>query len=262
MTDLQKPDSKFYKAIQQEQEKHGDMRFQQLQGGMQFGVRYLNHVAFAFKNYKFDYMLRMDDDYFFCMNQFLHELPVPMESMFHWGWTHCLKSMTRPEESMLLFSRDLLMFFLSQDADKLKCHPLADQMIALWRMELNMKPIFRHDSRLHHDPIVSKVPSLRTEKNLCQKYMGIHGCYAEDMLLLWKNRGKDLTTIGANNEKRPNLKNNSKLCTDESHFNWKAFSQAWVFEPKACILDPLWDVSRFGKSGSAYGGRQNNDRII
>ena len=115
MTDLQTPNSKYYNAIQTEQHQYGDLRFQDLEGGVEFGVRYLNHVLFSFLNYDFDYMLRMDDDYFFCMDKFLLELPVPMEPMFHWGWTHCITKIVRPEESMLLFSRDLLMHFLIQD---------------------------------------------------------------------------------------------------------------------------------------------------
>ena len=253
MTDNPEPNSTYYNAIQEEQQKNGDLRFQQLQGGFQFGLRYLNHIAFAFKNYVFDYMLRMDDDYFFCMNQFLHELPIPMEPMFHWGWTHCIPGISRSEESMVLFSRDLLMLFLYQDAEKIKCHPLADQMIGIWRTELKIKPIFRHDSRLHHHPTVSQVPSLRTEKNLCQKYMGIHGCYSQDMLLLWENKGEASTVSNGNN-----LKNYSKICTDESDFKWDKFYGFWRFEPKLCILDLMWDTSRHSLSKGAYGGREEN----
>ena len=261
MTDNPEPNSTYYNAIQEEQQKNGDLRFQQLQGGFQFGLRYLNHVAFAFKNYVFDYMLRMDDDYFFCMNQFLHELPIPMEPMFHWGWTHCIPGISRSEESMVLFSRDLLMLFLYQDAEKLKCHPSAGQMIALWRTELKMKPIFRHDSRLHHVPIVSKVPSLRTEKNLCQKYMGIHGCYSKDMLLLWENRGEALTISKVKiNDKRQNLKNNSKLCNDGSEFKWNNFVPRWRFEPKLCLMDPIWKTNHHNILNGIYVGREEKAR--
>ena len=248
MTDLQKPNSTYHNAIQAEQKEYGDLKFQDLKGGIQFGVRYINHVLFAFLNYNFDYLLRMDDDYFFCMNGFLSELPVPMEAMFHWGWTHCLQDIVRPEESMLLFSRDLLMRFLGQDPQKIKCHPWADQMIGAWAEDLNITKSFRHDPRLHHVPVVSKEPSLRTKKNLCQKYMGIHGCYAKDMLLLWENRGTNLTSKGT-------LKTNSLLCIDDSGFKWDKFSWIWKYKPEPCISNPAWNTSKQTLSGGAYTGR-------
>ena len=252
MTDVQSPNSIYHDAIQKEQQIYGDLRFQDLKGGIQFGVRYLNHVLFSFLNYDFDYMLRMDDDYFFCMDRFLSELPVPMEPMFHWGWTHCNMNIVRPEESMLLFSKDLLMHFLKQDPRSMKCHPWADQMIGTWTQDLRMKKIFRHDSRLHHTPIVSRKPSLRKENNLCQKYMGIHGCYANDMILLWKHKGLQLSS----NE---TLKTNSKHCKtniDNSRFRWDKFDGYWRYEPKPCISNPVWDTSKQGTPESSFGGRQ------
>ena len=252
MTDSQPPNSTYHDSIQTEQEQYGDLRFQDLEGGIQFGVRYLNHILFSFFNYDFDYMLRMDDDYFFCIDQFLSELPVPMESMFHWGWTHCITYAVRPEESMLLFSRDLLMHFLLQDPYQLKCHPWADQMIGAWAEDLKLRKIFRHDPRLHHTPIISKEPTLRTERNICQKYMGVHGCYAEDMLLLWHNRGDHLTVD--KNSKR-NLKSSSKLCKDVSVFKWEEFIWRWRYKAKPCILKPSWNTTKQTLAGGAYTGR-------
>ena len=253
MTDFQPPNSTYHNAIQEEQQKYGDLRFQDLKGGVQFGLRYLNHVLFTFMNYDFDYMLRMDDDYFFCMDRFLSELPVPMEPMFHWGWTHCVTHKVRSDESLLLFSKDLLMQFLKQDPQTIKCHPLGGQMIGVWTQDLNMTRVFRHDSRLHHTPIVSKEPSLRVKKNLCQKYIGIHGCYAKDMLLLWKHRGlMNLTSKGT-------LKTNSKHCKadiDDTGFRWNEFGGQWRYEPKPCILNPTWNTSKLGSPGVSYGGRQ------
>ena len=150
MTDFVDETSPYYQALQEETLKYDDIRFQHLAGGIQFGFRYLHHVIFSFLNYNFDYMMRMDDDYFFCMRRFLHELPVPMIPRFHWGWTHCQPRIVRPEESILLFSKDILQYFLLQDSDKMKCHPWADQMIGAWSKDLNLTKLFRHDARLHH----------------------------------------------------------------------------------------------------------------
>ena len=64
MTDKVDMASPYYQSLQEESQTHGDMSFQYLSGGIQFGIRYLHHVVFSFLNYDFDYMMRMDDDYF------------------------------------------------------------------------------------------------------------------------------------------------------------------------------------------------------
>ena len=79
------------------------MRFQRLKGGVTFGIRFLYHMVWARLHYNFDYFLRMDDDYFFCLDRFLIELPVPMATNFALGYAHCVKRATRLDESMVLF---------------------------------------------------------------------------------------------------------------------------------------------------------------
>jgi len=237
MTDRVNNASPFYHSLLEESNRYGDIRFQELNGGFEFGVRYLNHLVFSFLNYQFEYMMRLDDDYFFCMERFLHELPLPMVPRFHWGWTHQEHKVVRPQESVLLFSRDLLQYFLVQE--NLKCHPLADQMVGTWTQDLQMTNIFRHDARLHHHPIVSDVPTLRSETNLCHKYMGIHGCYADDMRLLWKHRGNfsDIKNVG-------NLVSNSQVVDATSGFDWQLIGHwAFKFEPKPCVANPKWNIS-------------------
>merc|ERR1712073_128643 len=105
-------------------------------------------------------MGRVDDDYFLCLERFLHELPVPMMNYFHWGFTHCILGIVRPEESIILLSRDVLEKFIFQDPHKMRCHPLADQMIGVWTTDLNLHNLYRTDERLHHAPIVEKSPEL------------------------------------------------------------------------------------------------------
>lgn len=252
MTDYQEPSSQYYNSLQNESATYGDIRFQYLNGGADFGFRYLYHAIYAMKHYNFDYFLRMDDDFLFCVNNFLQELPRPMERLFHWGWVHCIESITRPEESMILMSRDLITNFLKQDPEKMKCHLLADQMIAEWTNDLNLTgKIFRHDDRIHHTPIVSQVPSLMSTSDICSKFMAIHGCYPTDLRLLWKRKGPYTKSLH-------NLKENSKLCTRESRFNWKLFSKLWRYEPKRCRENPSWDTSKLSLTGGSYTGRQNS----
>ena len=46
MTDYQKPGDEFYQMLQQEKTKYGDIRFQTLEGGVQFGQRMLYHMVY------------------------------------------------------------------------------------------------------------------------------------------------------------------------------------------------------------------------
>ena len=112
-----------------------------------------------------------------------------MVRFFHWGWVHCIDRITRPEESILLFSNDMIKKFLDQNPKVMQCHSLADQMTGLWSNDLGIIHLFRHDSGIHHTPIVSEEPSLRTLPNICQSYMAIHGTYPNDMRNFGKIRG-------------------------------------------------------------------------
>lgn len=251
MTDFQQNSSELYSSIKNESSFFGDMVFQHLNGGVEFGIRFIYQMVYAMKHYKFDYLLRIDDDYLFCMENFLHELPVPMEKSFHWGWVHQNKELTRPDEGLFMFSNDLITSFLRQNPKQMKCHPIGDQTVALWTLDLHLNKILHHDDRLHHHPTVRDKPSLRNVQNLCSKYMGIHGCYYEDMLLMWKNKGNFTKSSGT-------LKDHSTLIlTPAKSFNWRLFTPPWLYEPKLCISNPKWDTKLLTVKGH-YGGRENN----
>ena len=256
MTDFQRPGDEHYQLLQVEVEKYGDIRFQHVKGGVTFGQRMLNHMLYALTHYEFDYFLRMDDDYFFCLGNFLHEVPLPMIKHFHWGWVHCIPTITRAEESMILFSRDVIKEFLTQDPNKMLCHPWADQMIASWSKVLEMTFLFRHDNRIHHTPIVSQQPELRKIPDVCKYFISIHGTYPDDMKLFWTHRGPKRP------EERPakDLFMNSAVCPIKVPFNWRGFGAEWRYEPKFCINKPTWNTSgQFILKGS-YGGREEEFR--
>ena len=260
-TDEQNSTDQHHKEIRDEQTKYKDMWFQPLRGGIEFGVRLLYHMVWAMVNYEFDYFMRTDDDYFFCLERFLYELPQPMEEHFHWGYTHCLSELVRPEESMLLFSRDLVQYFLSQKPHTMRCHPWADQMIGVWTTDLDENELFRHDSRLHHTPIVDQAPELRQLKNICIPYIGVHGTYPEDMRLFWKHRGATYTNITNNNirdEMYGNLISNSQMCQLVHHFDYQRFEQEWRYEPLRCIYDPIWNTKKQAVIGGVFAGRQED----
>ena len=99
-------------SLIEEQSTYNDTEFQNLQGGVEFGKRFLYHMVWAMQNYEFDYFMRIDDDYFLCLKRFLYEIPLPMVKQYHWGYVHCIESLVRPEESIIMFSRDLVETFL------------------------------------------------------------------------------------------------------------------------------------------------------
>eukprot|EP00794_Sanderia_malayensis_P016973 gene16973-18684_t len=250
ITDKQRSNSRYADVINEESQKYHDLEFQDLGGGVEFGKRYLYHMLWAVRNFEFDYFLRLDDDYFICMDKVINELPMPPLKMFHWGWVHCINGITRPEESVLLFSKDVIEKFLTQNPDTMRCHPWADQQIGLWVEDLGLqqKLPYHHDNRLHHHPPTRDLPNLLAEKDVCKGHIGLHGSYPETMRTLWQHRGtyelKDET-----------LEQNSNICKSDLQFHWDAFGGYWKYEPKLCKTDPKWDTSKQG-GGTSFGGRE------
>lgn len=255
MTDTRKNGELYYEELENERKIYNDIRYQNLKGGAEFAKRLLYHLVFAYINYNFDYMLRAHDDYFVCLENILNELPFPMEPMFHWGYVHTTYKIKRPEEGIIIFSKDLVQTFLHQDFHTIKCHPLADQMIALWASELKLREIFRYDNRLHHKPIVREKPQLRERKKICKHYIGIYGAYADDMRALWKNRGKFYRT-----NIHGNLLTNSVLIEAFEGFDWSELTDTWKFKPKLCLNDPTWNINLLKVINGTYLGRQDEHR--
>ena len=177
--------------------------------------------------------MRIDDDYFVCFEHISNELPLPMEPMFHWGYMHKVYKVKRPEESKIIFSKDLVSMFLHQDFHTIKCHPLAYQMIAVWANELKLRDIFHHDLRLHHKFLVCEKRQVTELKEVCKHYIGIHGVYAEDMRTLWKNREQfPRTNIESN------LLTNTVLIETFEGYYWINFEDKWRYKPKLCLSHP------------------------
>ena len=243
--------SKYFNTLQREQKTNKDILFQSLSGGVEFGYRYITHLLFAYKNFYFDYFLRLDDDMFFCLSEFVAQLPPLPLMQFHWGWLHCKAGVTRPEESIILFSYDVIEKFLSQNPQKLWCHPFADQMIALWLDNLNMGHILRHDNRIHHHPVVKDLPKLRDRRYVCSDYIAVHGSRPIDILRFWKNKGtiKPKTTYS--------IDELSTRCTERFMFDSSSLGY-WKHTPKKCIDKPVWDTNRHRVKNGMYAGRLVN----
>ena len=60
--------------------------------------------------------------------------------------------MVRPDESINMFSYDVIRKYLLQDVNSFYYHPLGGQLRAIWTSILGINNLFRHDKRLFYSP--------------------------------------------------------------------------------------------------------------
>ena len=84
-----KLEEKIYVPLKQEQSLHGDMILAESPGGINFALRYLWMLNWANARYQFEYFLRVDDDYFVCIDRLISELPHRSKEKLYWGHVHC-----------------------------------------------------------------------------------------------------------------------------------------------------------------------------
>ena len=78
--------------LENESRYYEDVIFANSPGGLNFGRRILWMYEWATKRYNFQYVLRLDDDYFLCFDKLINELQHHRpKKLFTWGWVHCRK---------------------------------------------------------------------------------------------------------------------------------------------------------------------------
>ena len=75
--------------LKKEQSIHRDLILARSPGGINFALRYLWMLNWANSRYTFQYFLRVDDDYFVCMDRLVRELPYRSQKKLYWGYVHC-----------------------------------------------------------------------------------------------------------------------------------------------------------------------------
>ena len=220
--------------ILNEKDKYKDIKLQLLKGGRgQFGFRLLNQIKWATAKINFQYLLRIDDDYFLCLKRLLSEFPLrPKQSLF-WGFFHCEGGITWLAEAFMIFSKDIIQKFLAQNESSMLCHPHADQQVMLWLSNILPKTYF-HDTRLHHAPPTSFVARLSKISNVCDSHLGAHGAYPKSMYYLGM-RAND------HNEEVSTIPHFARFCTN-TKFDHRAFNPEWRYEPKPCKGNPTWNL--------------------
>ena len=92
--------------ILNEKGKYKDVKLQRLKGGREFGFRFLNQIKWAAAKFNFQYLLRIDDDYFLCLKRRLSELPLRPKQNLVWGFFHCEAGITWLDEAFMIFSEE------------------------------------------------------------------------------------------------------------------------------------------------------------
>ena len=182
---------------------------------MEFGLRFLNQIKWAKANFDFQYLLKLDDDYFVCLKRIIAELPSRPTSNLVWGRFHCEAGITWVDENKML------------------CHPFADQQIGLWMKNLTKR--YFHDPRLHHNPPASFMPKFKNMSNVCDSYVGVHGTY-ENQMREFGQRDND--------GEKPAMATPdfSRYCRT-TRFDHRVFEAKYNFEPRPYIENPTCNNS-------------------
>lgn len=218
-----------------------DFFFFSFLGGYNFALRLLWMFKYYTKHYNFDYFLRIDDDYFLCIERLLKELPH-RPSPIYWGWIHCEPGIVRVDEGWMILSSDIIDEILERANTSLMCHPYGDQAVAHWLQESELDIIYFMDNRrIIHQEVTSRMGNKYLVPDICQRYLGLHGTYPDYMRKYWA-----LITDKANKQKygrhykiRP-IKPFEELCFHDKTFSFQLFDDPYYAEPKPCKDNPVF----------------------
>ena len=237
------------KQLQLESKLNEDIEFLPLSEGISFGLRLLLVLKWSTRNYDFQYLLRMDDDYYMCLDGLLEELSRLPAAKILRGYMHCKYKATRVDEGWMLLSNVLIKSFLSRE-NSLLCHPMGDQQVALWLNDEKNVAIY-HDFRIHHHPPASKVHRFKENPLVCRQYIAVHGTYPSLMEMFW-----DASLRSRQSQVVPDtpLMPSYQYCSYDGPFDWRFIGTegTWYrLPPKPCRDNPTWNLTN-----SPFMGRQ------
>ncbi|CAM9867641.1 unnamed protein product [Ectocarpus sp. 12 AP-2014] len=184
-------------ALTEEVRTYGDVIVQNVERGMNFGLKILTSMRWISDHYNFDYYLRLDDDYFLCLGRLLDELDclhaednstlVP----FYAGFRACNKKrrISYVDESYILMSRVIVQRIVS--STKLQCSGYGSLTVGAW---VNPGGPGNPDGDVEHvlDYRVDRWGhwwhgNKKHDVNVCEQNLGIHRTYPENMYVLWNS---------------------------------------------------------------------------
>ncbi|XP_068677014.1 uncharacterized protein [Montipora foliosa] len=231
-----------------------DIEFQPVVGGRTFGLRYLYQMMWAAVKYKFTYFLRLDDDYFLCLERLKFELRHRPTKILSWGRYHCGTGLIYMDEAWTLFTHDVIVRFLSQDPQRILCHPHADQQLPIWINSVFNKSdnlIHFDDQRLHLSKGPEKVKMFEKLTNACDSFMGIHGSSPELMQRFWKYSNDNAKEVTA-------LTGILQTCKKPFAFDVSRMGKAFRFDPRPCIQNPQWRPGEIMWTGINSGAKKGS----
>ena len=207
---------------------YGDVVILDIERGMNFALKLLTAMKYVSARYDFDFFLRLDDDYFVCLDHLLDELETAKklltaemedlvtadgesnpsaqlpQPMIYAGFRYCKKQETRIDEAYMLLSSALVHRVLS--IPDLRCGAHAGISAGSWFTvgnEANENGDVRwvHDHRLDHYGSLWKRLRMgevnsSTLASVCQVQMGVHHSYPKEMGMLWEAAQHGATAEG------------------------------------------------------------------
>ena len=193
-------DADTVEGLAKESMEHGDIIVQDIESGMNFGLKLLLAMRWMSDHYSFEFFLRLDDDYFICLERLLDELdcfpsPGGQSSPVYAGYRACRHEYEASyvDESYILLSSVIINRILA--SPDLKCSGYGSLTAGAWlRIGGPGNPdgdvAFVNDYRL--DRWGSRWGTSKRGKNdrtsydpVCENSLGIHRTYPEHMYELW-----------------------------------------------------------------------------
>ena len=189
---------------------HGDVVVQDIGTGMNFGLKLLWAMRWMSYHFTFDFFLRLDDDYFLCLERLLGDLDCLLSQGEHHspifaGHRVCnlKRNVMYVDEAYLLFSSPIIDRILATSG--LKCSAFGSHTAAAW-VRIGGPGNLRGNVAVVHDPRLDHWGKwwkhVRTAKGARSEYsplgeqsIGAHHIYPNDMTKIWieKSRRTNVT---------------------------------------------------------------------
>ena len=186
-------------TLEEEMEAHEDLIILDIEPGMNFALKLVESMRWMSEHFTFDFFLRLDDDYFLCLDRLLVELDSARLAIFpeiippiYAGSLWCSPGKSRMDEAYLLLSKQLVDRVLG--IDDLMCGSHGGISAGYWFTNGSSANeegdvLWLHDPRLvlYEDlkPENLRGNSQSVEKNVCENLIGIHHTFADRFDVLW-----------------------------------------------------------------------------
>lgn len=184
------------KLLAEESLTHGDIVVQDIARGMNFGLKLLEAMKWMSHHYSFDFFLRLDDDYFLCLDRLLNELSclIGTQRPPIYAGSRVCREPPFVDEAYILLSSVVVGRILA--ASDLKCHGFGSLTAAAW-LRLGGPGNPQGDVAMINDPRLEfhgyrwKRPKMYAERRRmtggeCEENLGIHRTYPYEMDELWE----------------------------------------------------------------------------